>query len=361
MRVYMIRLDQSGRHLDLCGQLSLLAHAIETAIQIMAIGRNVVLKTDIRYADYGGKLVQRYPPEGLRRVWTDVLGMETDPLPGITKTLRVFGKSNKVSSFLDTEMVHWLAEAPGEVHVFMNQFYPETSSSSPEPWSKVINIQHVNACLSPFGVRLLETEKDDEMDETIQLLSQIQSFGQPLYTPLYEKVISMLKFYPTCYDGVRRLLSIYGGDKDEKRQISVLHLRNDAHAVSKWAKAQSIPEQDYLFLLNNKYLACIIEHLSKTMDIIVIGPCLNPNYIVDWMFTNGYRVRTIQKSIPEAELCAMIDMAASENCNHKFVVPYNFEKKRGSTFSYFSTCRLSDSVQIVSFDPLDIVSNIVVR
>lgn len=351
MHVYKIRIDQPSKSYDLCAQISLLSNAVENAMQIMSMGRRVVIKTEIEKVLHNGNetYIELLPKEGIHDVLEEMSPLEIRKNGGGTFILK------------SGEMQHWLDEPPTLVQIYLNLFYPEKTSEG-EPWARVINMKHVNECLKPFGVELIETIDDDLSDPSIHLLSRMGLLDTPISTPIFRKIAFMLKMYPSCYEGVRRLLSIYSdGDQTENRLTSVVHLRNDNFAVSKWSRAQSMPEHDYLYLLHQKYIQCIMENLTKPMDIIVIGPTLNPNFIIDWMFTNGYRVRTIQKSISDDELCAMIDMAASENCNHTFITPYSISKRRGSLFSYISLCRLPSPVRVVSFDPLNITSDIVVH
>jgi hypothetical protein len=136
---------------------------------------------------------------------------------------------------------------------------------------------------------------------------------------------------------------------DRDLRINVIHLRVEPDAIEHWSKMNNMSPTLFRRTIENKYIELIQKYMQKTETIIILSDSV-VNNVVDFLLRNEYNFIIPEKQFTNRHLNAIVDMLISKTCNNIFIGCYNFNKKNGSTFSYYCQKQMSDSVQKVMID-----------
>jgi len=121
----------------------------------------------------------------------------------------------------------------------------------------------------------------------------------------------------------------------EKRNVNVLHLRVEGDITGHMFACNNMTQEEYTNSLQNKYIDLIQKYFSKE-DVIILLSYSQDNNVLDFLRNNNYEFYYTKKNIFDGrEKHAIVDLLVGEKCNNCFIGNWNFEKRQGSTFSYF--------------------------
>ena len=127
--------------------------------------------------------------------------------------------------------------------------------------------------------------------------------------------------------------------------VNVLHLRLEDDAMNHGSGINKMEVRDFKKTVEDKYIDIIKKHVSIS-DINIILSGATDNAVIDFMTDNGYNIIFPTKHFTNGrELNAIVDFLISKNCNNTFIGNFNLEELSGSTFSYFISLQLNDSVK----------------
>lgn len=136
---------------------------------------------------------------------------------------------------------------------------------------------------------------------------------------------------------------------DRQTKTNVIHLRVEPDAIEHWSRMNNMSPTLFRRTIENKYIELIQKYMHKTETIIILSDSV-VNNVVDFLLKNGYNFIIPEKQYMNRHLNAIVDMLISKTCNNLFIGCYNFNKKNGSTFSYYCQKQMSDSVRKVMID-----------
>ena len=132
-------------------------------------------------------------------------------------------------------------------------------------------------------------------------------------------------------------------------KINVIHLRLEDDGINHWSKVNNMSPQNFKMYIENKYIQIIKTHINKNDINILLSQSLS-NAVIDFLTENQYKYTFSEKFFEDREKNAIVDLLISKNCNNLFIGNFNFEKLNGSTFSYYITKLLTNSVKKISID-----------
>lgn len=374
MKTYEIRLPFCHYELGLCNQLCQLMNAIEDAIQIVTLGRGVVLKPNLKTLWLNGHIFEKIPEAGYRPVDGVYIGFPTWMRPPCCRLDFEWKEQTQINfmSVRGNDSLHWLDEVPDEVCIYVEFFRPLFNGHDIMRFDDVIDIDAMNELLKPMKIRICYGERGYSLDIMFRAHCVRSS-------TMFRSLINMIRFTETSTSKVREF------KYEEKRQhekTSVVHIRNETDAIFKWARDSNIPIEIFTQLCHQKYIDTIKEHINPNeSDVIVLTTDPENNDIVKWMYENGYVVHFLPKTpikteayqdelgrnlvrycLPEnnsnnnegkqyRELQAVCDLEMGKMyCDHTFIGACNIDTLGGSSFSHFLFCMLGPDVKKVLID-----------
>jgi hypothetical protein len=101
-------------------------------------------------------------------------------------------------------------------------------------------------------------------------------------------------------------------------QINVLHLRMEPDAISHWSKQNSTTEATFKQFLQQKYIELIEKYMSPEDEIIILSATFS-NGVIDFLESNHYKYRFVEKFFQGREKNAIVDLLVSRMCNNVFL------------------------------------------
>lgn len=332
------------RGLGLCNQLCLVLNALEQAFQVVSEGAGVVVKPHIQSASYGGKTIHHFPPSGYQWVnHATLLGNDDDPQPNTVKYLEIEWnhESKHASRFREGTILHWL-DLPASVCVYVDRFMTHYQHEDHcVPYTDILDLPAMNRSLSPWGVRL-ECRPSDQSPNSIYFL---KGGFTPRKSLLFRKLIPQLRFHPSIQEKARAWL----GDRTVHQ---VLHLRNEPDAIDHWSAVAGLDRPLFQERLHAVYQQTIRGHFHKDRFTLVLTAHKENNPVVQWMEQEGYWVDKYwdKELSAERDLAAVYDLVLATHCQELFLGACQPETLGGSTFSFFLSHLLPDTVQKIMVD-----------
>lgn len=143
---------------------------------------------------------------------------------------------------------------------------------------------------------------------------------------------------------------------NEKKVLNVIHVRLEKDWTPNLSHGNNMTENDYITILEDKYIDIIKRHFAKNSNILVVTYDRN-NRVIRFLQDNNYDFYTTKKDIFDGrEPHALIDLLVGENCNGCFVGNWNYDTNTGSTFSFMLDQRIKEPVKRILIDHLNIRS-----
>ena len=150
-------------------------------------------------------------------------------------------------------------------------------------------------------------------------------------------------------------------DIDITSKINIIHLRIEDDAVRHWSRMNRMTEVNFKNYLQNKYIGLIKKYINVDDETIILSDSLS-NGVVDFVKTNNYKYKFSEKYFPHREHNAITDLLISTKCNNTLVGNFNFERSRGSTFSYYIAKTNNNCTQIlIDLDSITDVERVLLR
>jgi hypothetical protein len=162
---------------------------------------------------------------------------------------------------------------------------------------------------------------------------------------MFEDILVNLKFNNTFINLSQNILYKI----NPKNKINLLHLKVENDAIKYYAKVHSMKEDEYKNLIENKYISLIKKYIDPLDENIILCGSLS-NGIIDFLIKNNYKFTFNEKYFEEREKNAIIDFLMYKYCNNIFIGSFNFEKLRGSTFSYYIGKKINDNIKKIYID-----------
>ena len=111
--------------------------------------------------------------------------------------------------------------------------------------------------------------------------------------------------------------------------FNVLHIRMEPDSVH-WAKQNNLPFEEFLTLLENKYIELVYKNIPKGENILILSGTTDSCSLLK----KDYNVLYNTKNNNGNYIDSICDLVTGSLCKKVFIGNFNFDKKRGSTFSY---------------------------
>jgi hypothetical protein len=133
--------------------------------------------------------------------------------------------------------------------------------------------------------------------------------------PMFDPILKNFVFHPTMVEKATQIMSRI---EASARKINVLHLRMEPDAISHWSKQNSTTEATFKQFLQQKYIELIEKYMSPEDEIIILSATFS-NGVIDFLESNHYKYRFVEKFFQGREKNAIVDLLVSRMCNNVFL------------------------------------------
>jgi len=139
-------------------------------------------------------------------------------------------------------------------------------------------------------------------------------------------------------------------DIDLNKKINIIHLRLEDDGISHWSMMNAIPQNDFKFLLEDKYINIIKNNILHDQETIILSSNSKSNRVINFLDDSKYNYKIFDKFFEDREFNAIVDLLVSKCCNNIFIGNYNLNNNNGSTFSYYISKLLNNDVKKICID-----------
>lgn len=150
------------------------------------------------------------------------------------------------------------------------------------------------------------------------------------HTEMFEHIIKNITYHS---DFIQKSSLILNTINPTKKQ-NVIHLRLENDGIVYWSAQNNMTPMQYKIFLENKYIQLIQTYILCEDETIIVSSSLS-NAVIDFLKSNNYNYRCIDKCYDDREKNAIIDLLVSKCCNNIFISNFNIKNYNGSSFSYY--------------------------
>ena len=229
-----------------------------------------------------------------------------------------FGLSNQLFSLINAVIV---CHQKGFNYVLLNLFYTNINGDTIK-LSDIINIELFNKVFKENGINAVVIENNNfkigKNCFIFDRLSWIDWYDEDLFN----KIIKLIPF---------------NIKPNNFTDFNVLHIRMESDSVH-WAKQNNLPFEDFLTLLETKYINLVYKTIPKGENILILSGSTNYCSLLKKDYNVLYNTKTNGDNID-----SIYDLVTGSLCKKVFIGNFNFDKKRGSTFSYILSKLMDNS------------------
>jgi len=162
-----------------------------------------------------------------------------------------------------------------------------------------------------------------------------------IHTSMFEHILKNISYHSDFTIKSSLLLNTINHNKKK----NVIHLRLEEDGIAHWSLQNNMTPIQYKIYLENKYIQLIQKYISCDDETIIVSSSLS-NTVIDFLESNNYNYRWMDKYFKDREKDAIIDLLVSKCCNNIFISNFNIKNCNGSSFSYYIWKCLEDATTI---------------
>jgi len=187
---------------------------------------------------------------------------------------------------------------------------------------------------------VVDVDKSDYIYHFISL----QDIYMTDFYPVFENILNHIQYSPLFTNCALKTAS-----KLISNKTNVIHLRVEPDAITHWGRINGMDYNTFQLRLESKYIELIQKYMKKDDEILILSNS-SVNGVVDFLIRNNYKVVLSDKYFEDREKNAIVDLLVSKHCNNIFLGCINNRVMNGSSFSYYISKILDETVTKVGID-----------
>jgi hypothetical protein len=172
----------------------------------------------------------------------------------------------------------------------------------------------------------------------------LQDISMTGLCPIFEDILLHIHYSPLFTN-----YALNTACKLINNRTNVIHLRVEPDAITHWGGINKMDYNTFQLRLESKYIELIQKYMNKDDEILILSNS-SVNGVVDFLIRNSYKVVLSDKYFEDREKNAIVDLLVSKNCNNIFLGCINNRVLNGSSFSYYISKMLDNTVTKVGID-----------
>lgn len=169
------------------------------------------------------------------------------------------------------------------------------------------------------------------------------------YVPVFESILSNITYASEFVHNANQTINQSTNFDRKTERINVIHLRVEPDAIDFWSKQNKLEYAEFQTIIESKYIELIQKYMNKTDKIIILSGS-HENGVLDFLTKNEYNLFIPDKYYEDREKNAIVDLIISKQCNNVFLGCIHNTLWNGSTFSYYISKIVDNSVKKVGIN-----------
>lgn len=169
------------------------------------------------------------------------------------------------------------------------------------------------------------------------------------YAPVFESILSNITYASEFVHNANQSINKWENFDRNTERINAIHLRVEPDAIDFWSKQNKLEYAEFKHIIESKYIELIQKYMNKTDKIIILSGS-HENGVLDFLTKNEYNLFIPDKYYEDREKNTIVDLIISKQCNNVFLGCIHNTLWNGSTFSYYISKIVDNSVKKVGIN-----------